>query len=82
MLELDSESNEEIIEVSGCSEDSTGWTDSLASTTTARRTWGPFGDHTPGIITSLRETPKADLRLRFISGDQTHSNWILRWLLL
>ena len=29
---------------------------------------------------SLRNSPDANLRLRFLSGDQTYHRWILRWL--
>ena len=78
MLELDTGSNEEITEVSGYSGDSSGWTTSLASTTTAGRNWGPHGDHTPDSGASLRKSPSTALKLRFISGDQTADNYILR----
>ena len=79
MLELDTGSNEEITEVSGYSNDANGWTDSFASTTTAGRSWGPHGDHKlyEGYQ-SLRNSPGGKLRLRFLSGDQTHANWIFR----
>ena len=86
MLELDTGSNEEITEVSGCSDDSDGGTRSLASTTTAGRSWGPHGNHTPDSYTSLRNSPGGNLKLRFLSGDQTaigssynpSDNYILR----
>ena len=77
MLELDTGSNEEITEVSGYSVDSRGSTLSFASTTTAGRSWGPDGSRSTSS-TSLRKSLSANLKLRFISGDQTSSNWILR----
>ena len=63
---------------SGVSVDSNGLTFSLAATTTAGRSWGPHGAHKPDIMRSLRKSLVANLRLRFISGDQTDSKWILR----
>ena len=79
MLELDTDSKEEITEVSGYSEDSDGQTCSLASTTTAGRSWGPLGLHKPFEgIRSLRKSPAANMRFRFLSGSQTGGNWILR----
>ena len=81
LLELDTDSNEEIIEVSGCSFDSSGSITSLASTTSTGRTWGPHGNHTPSLGRNLRKSPDANLRLRFISGEQTtnNPNVIIRW---
>ena len=74
-------SNEGINRLSGCSLNTGGDTLSLKATTTTGRTWGPHGDHEPDAIASLRSSPDADnLTLRFISGDETASKIILRWL--
>ena len=78
MLELEPSSEEAISSVSGYSNDSTGLTFSLLATTTAGRSWGPHGDHTPYSNRSLRNSPGGKLRLRFLSGDQTEGNYILR----
>ena len=80
MLELEPSSEEAISSVSGYSGDSTGSTVSLFATTTARRsfqhpTWkAMFGKHGGGKSNS----PDAELRLPFLSGDQTDGNYILR----
>ena len=79
MLELEPSSEEAISSVSGCSRDSNGSTHSLLATTTAGRSWGPHGSHTPVEgYTSLRNSPGGKMRLRFLSGDQTEKNYILR----
>ena len=79
MLELEPSSEEAISSVSGYSNDSTGLTFSLLATTTAGRSWGPHGFHTPDEGTrSLRNSPGGKLRLRFLSGDQTRYNFIIR----
>ena len=78
MLELEPSSEEAISSVSGYSWDSGGFTESLLASTTAGRSWGPHGTHKPRIYSSLRNSPGGNLRLRFLSGDQTESNYILR----
>ena len=77
MLELDASSEESISGITGYSRDYTGRTRSLGASTKAGRSWGPHGDHRTW---SLRNSPDANLRLRFLSGDQTEDNIILRWL--
>lgn len=74
--------NERISRLSGCSMDNDGDTPSLEASTRAERTWGPYGSHEPhGDFITLRPSPDADnLRLRFISGDETDGKYILRWL--
>ena len=77
MLELDPSSEEAISSLNGYSSNSNGWTRSLEASTTAGRSWGPHGDHIPNDgIRSLRKSPNA--KLRFLSGDQTANNYILR----
>ena len=80
MLELDASSEESISWITGYSRDYNGETYSLGASTTAGRSWGPHGSHTPYGNTSLRNSPDANLRLRFLSGDQTDDKYILRWL--
>ena len=79
----DTTREEAIAGVSGVSDEDYGHTRSLKASTTAERNWGPHGDHTPAHFRShgdksLRSSPHAKLRLRFISGDQAEDNWILR----
>ena len=81
MLELDALNKEGIRSFAGFCYDDNGHTLSLEASTTAGRSWGPHGDHTAYASTSfrsLRNSPDAKLRLRFISGDQTEFKWILR----
>ena len=79
MFELEPSSKEAISSVSGYSVDSYGFTRSLLATTTAERSWGPHGDHKPiEGYNCLRNSPVRKLRLSFLSGDQTESNYILR----
>ena len=79
MLELDTTKEEAVTAVSGYSFDNDGDTYSLLATTTAGRSWGPHGEHKPYEgFTSLRNSPGGKLRLRFLSGDQTEDNLILR----
>ena len=78
MLELEPSSEEAISSVSGYSDDSLGSTYSLFASTTAGRSWGPQGDHTPDEGYSLRNSPGGKLQLRFLSVDQTEYNRILR----
>ena len=83
MLELDASSEESISGITGYSRDYTGRTRSLGASTKAGRSWGPHGSHGPEKSkskSSQRNSPYAKLRLRFLSGDQTVDNCILRWL--
>ena len=54
MLELEPSSEEAISSVSGYSTYSRGSTLSLLATTTAGRSWGPHGGHTPESWTQLK----------------------------
>ena len=77
------ETKEDIVAISGYSEDRYGLTGSLQAESSAGRSWGPFGDHKPDARCSLRSSPSAPrngLRLKHISGDQTVNKYILRWL--
>ena len=76
MLELEPSSGEAISSLNGYSWDNNGFTGSLEASTTAGRSWGPHGDHSPYDGYSLRKSPNA--KLRFLSGDQTGGKWILR----
>ena len=79
MLELEASSEEAISSVSGYSYDGQGNTQSLLASTTAGRSWGPWGSHTAiKRYNSLRKSPGG--KLRFLSGDQTNGNFILRQL--
>ena len=80
MLELDASSEESISGITGYSYDHNGRTRSLGASTKAGRSWGPHGEHRPDRYNSLRNSPDANLRLRFLSGDQTVDKYILRWL--
>ena len=74
---------EDIVAISGYSHDSTGHTRSLRAESSAGRSWGPHGDHTPDDGYSLRSSPDAPtngLRLNHLSGYQTRDKYILRWL--
>ena len=80
-LELAAE--EDIIAISGYSLDWVGDTRSLQAESSAGRSWGPHGTHTPRDGYSLRSSPDAPtngLRLNHLSGDQTKAKIILRWL--
>ena len=80
---LQLEEKEEIVAISGYSFDRDGDTRSLQAKSSAGRSWGPHGWHTPRDDTSLRSSPDAPtngLRLNHLSGDQTEFNIILRWL--
>ena len=80
-LELSGE--EDIIVISGYSSDWDGVTFSLQAASSAGRSWGPHGTHTPSPGTSLRTSPDAPtngLRLNHLSGNQTKGKFILRWL--
>lgn len=74
---------EDIVAISGYSWDRSGATISLQAESSAGRSWGPYGNHTPDDDYSLRSSPDAPtngLRLNHLSGDQTEHKYILRWL--
>ena len=77
---LELASGEEITSISGFTDDSDGWTRSLQAETSAGRSWGPHGNHTPfDGYWSLRSSPDAPsngLRLNHLSGDQTELAYI------
>ena len=88
---LELSAKEEIVAISGYSWDGEGHTGSLQAKSSAGRSWGPHGEHTPSDGWSLRSSPNAPtngLRLNHLSGDQTETqtgdkrilNYILRWL--
>ena len=80
---LELSGKEDIVAISGYSEDRRGDTRSLKAESSAGRSWGPHGDHTPLDGSSLRSSPHAPtngLRLNHLSGDQTKDKYILRWL--
>ena len=74
---------EEIVAISGYSNDWNGDTGSLQAKSSADRRWGPHGSHGPRGGYSLRSSPDAPtngLRLNHLSGNQTRRKYILRWL--
>ena len=80
---LELSGKEDIVAISGYSDDSGGATFSLQAASSAGRSWGPHGDHTPYVGTSLRSSPDAPtngLRLNHLSGYLTRYKFILRWL--
>ena len=78
MLEIDTASEEAFSSVSAYPWDS-GTTFTLEASTTAGRSWRTFIlERNPDQIRIVRKTPNAKLRLRFLSGDQTDLNEILR----
>ena len=81
---LELSAKEDIVAISGYSGDRSGSTYSLQAESSAGRSWGPHGNHTPyGGISSLRSSPDAPtngLRLNHLSGNQTRDKYILRWL--
>ena len=80
---LQLEKNEEIVAISGYRDDDYGSTTSLQAESSAGRSWGPHGRHFSHGGYSLRSSPDASsngLRLNHLSGDQTESKYILRWL--
>ena len=81
---LELSSNEHVAKIAGYSWDVDGDTCTLQAKTSAGRSWGPYGSHSPaGGRGSLRSSPATSkgLRLNHTSGDQTKNNMILRWLL-
>ena len=79
MFQLELTSEEAISSLNGYSNDGIGSVLSLSASTTAGRTWGPHGTHKDWGGYSLRNSPNAKLKLRFISGDETERKWILRY---
>ena len=80
---LELAAKEDIVAISGYSWDRDGDTHSLQAESSAGRSWGPYGSHTPRYGYSLRSSPDAPtngLRLNHLSGDQTRGKYILRWL--
>ena len=80
---LQLEEHQDIVAISGYSNDQFGITRSLQAESSAGRSWGPHGFHKPGVGKSLRSSPDAPsngLRLNHLSGDQTTNKRILRWL--
>lgn len=70
--------SEFITGIDGLSSDSSGGTYSLLAETSQGKTWGPHGDHKPMSVYSLRPSPRGNIKLAFISGDETGDKWILR----
>ena len=70
--------SESITSIEGVSRDADGWTWSLLAETSQGKTWGPHGDHKPGSGYSLRPSPRGNIKLAFISGDETRGKRILR----
>ena len=70
--------SEFITAIDGNSVDGNGWTISLLAETSQGKTWGPHGDHKTGsnIIysISLRPSPRGNIKLAFISGNETRQN--------
>ena len=74
--------SESITSIDGVSYDDGGYTYSLLAETSQGKTWGPHGDHKTGsnIIysISLRPSPRGNIKLAFISGEETENKWLLR----
>ena len=70
--------SESITSIDGVSTDGSGFTYSLLAETSQGKTWGPHGDHKPGSGYSLRPSPRGNIKLAFISGDETRGKRILR----
>ena len=80
---LELSAKEDIVAISGYSDERDGGTESLQAKSSAGRSWGPHGEYTPFGGRSLRSSPDAPsngLRLNHLSGDQTVGKYILRWL--
>ena len=79
---LELASGEEITSIDGFSHNSLGVTHSLQAETSAGRSWGPHGLHRSYGDFSLRSSPATNhgLKLNYISGNETPSKYILRWL--
>ena len=71
--------SESITSIEGVSRDADGWTWSLLAETSQGKTWGPHGLHQPNDSGwSLRPSPRGNIKLAFISGEETGDKWILR----
>ena len=68
--------SEFITGIDGVSVDPDGWTNSLLAETSQGKTWGPHGDHKPASYESLRPSPRGNITLAFISGDETDDKYI------
>ena len=75
---LELSEREFITSIDGTSVDRVGWTYSLLAETSQGKTWGPHGVHKPVSGWSLRPSPRGNIKLAFISGDETERKWILR----
>ena len=75
---LELSESESITSIEGVSYDDGGFTYSLLAETSQGKTWGPHGDHKPGSGYSLRPSPRGNIKLAFISGDETSGKYILR----
>ena len=70
--------SESITSIDGVSTDDGGRTLSLLAETSQGKTWGPHGEHKPGPGESLRPSPRGNIKLAFISGDETEDRYIIR----
>ena len=73
--------SESITSIEGVSRDADGWTWSLLAETSQGKTWGPHGNHDPddpGSGFSFRPSPKGNIKLAFISGEDTSGKFIIR----
>ena len=71
--------SESITSIEGVSRDADGWTWSLLAETSQGKTWGPHGDHKPvSGYSSPRPSPLGNIKLAFISGDETEDRYIIR----
>ena len=70
--------SESITSIEGVSRDADGWTWSLLAETSQGKTWGPHGDHKQGPGKSRRPSPRGNIKLAFISGEETGDKRILR----
>ena len=75
---LELSETESITSIDGVSNDGGGNTWSLLAETSQGKTWGPHGYHKPDLGDSLRPSPRGNIKLAFISGDETRDKWILR----
>ena len=70
--------SESITSIDGVSYDDGGYTYSLLAETSQGKTWGPHGDHSQGPGKSRRPSPRGNIKLAFISGEETRDKYILR----
>ena len=78
METLELSESESITSIDGVSWDVDGDTWSLLAETSQGKTWGPHGNHKPRSGESLRPSPRGNIKLAFISGDETVGKRILR----